>query len=98
MKGTEKQIAWAEDIRARVVECMDWALAQVPEAQKVMYQTIKDAVATCDSAHDLIEVYGDVTRAKDNREAMMTIAVKVRDRFGFARENYTSSQLALIGR
>ena len=44
MKGTEKQIKWAEDIKDAMIPAMDWAIANAPEQIKHRYEIIKAAI------------------------------------------------------
>lgn len=98
MKGTEKQITWAEDIKSTMIPAMDWAIANAPEQYKPIYETIKAAIENVAYAGDLIEVYGDTAKQKTIQAIVKDVSRKYVDRFGIARDNYTKSQLALIGK
>ena len=97
MKGTEKQITWAEDIKAAMIPAMDWAVENAPEQAKGIYQTIRTAIINADSAGDLIEVYGDTAKLKTAMEITKDVTRKVRDRFGIT-QSYTAAQRALLGK
>lgn len=69
MKGTVKQINWANDIKGRVEAIIDETLAHAPSADHPMavrLNRIKAALneETCD-AGDVIELYRDVHEARD---------------------------------
>lgn len=106
MKGTEKQVAWAEDIRKAVVEAIDTmfeamasandprANTEAAKAAQAKFRKAREAVAACENAHALIEVYGDVTRHQSQRDRMNAVAAVIRNRF---RVVYNSEERALIG-
>lgn len=97
MKGTEKQIVWAEDIKAVMIPAMDWAIANAPAQTKSVFETIKTAIVNVEYAGDLIEVYGDTAKKKTTQDIVMRVCAQVRDRFGLAN-NYTDKQRALLGK
>ena len=97
MKGTEKQIKWAEDIKDAMIPAMDWAIANAPEQIKHRYETIKAAIVNVEYAGDLIEVYGDTAKAKTVQEIVKDVTRKAADRFGLS-QSYTDKQRALIGK
>lgn len=97
MKGTEKQIKWAEDIKAAMLPAMDWAIDNAPAQIRVIYETIKTAIIEAEYAGDLIEVYGDTAKGKTEQEIVKRVSAQVRDRFGIA-QNYTPRQRALLGK
>ena len=105
MKGTEKQIKWAEDIQNIVVTIIDNMLAatandprantDAAKAARAKFRRARDAVATCDDAHDLIEVYEGVSSRRSERDNMMAVTAKISNRFKV--EYGTAAQRALIG-
>lgn len=97
MKGTEKQIKWAEDIKAAMIPAMDWAIVNAPEQAKCIYEKVKTAIENVEYAGDLIEVYGDTAKAKTVQLIVKDVTRKVADRFGLSH-NYTDKQRALIGK
>ena len=97
MKGTEKQIKWAKDIKDAMIPAMDWAIANAPEQIKHRYEIIKAAIVNVEYAGDLIEVYGDVAKAKTVQEIVKRVTHMVADRFGLY-ESFTDKQRALIGK
>ena len=97
MRGTEKQIAWAEDIKAAMIPAMDWAIANAPEQLKHIYETIKTAIINADYAGDLIEVFGDTAKRKTVQDIVAEVSRQARDRMGVA-ESYTPAQCALLGK
>lgn len=98
MKGTEKQIKWAEDIKAAMIPAMDWAIANAPATVKHVFEDIKAAIVNVDYAGDLIEVYGETAKAGSVQAIVKRVSAQVADRFGIARANYTKAQLALLGK
>lgn len=97
MKGTEKQIAWAEDIKAAMIPAMDWAIENAPAQVKGIFETIKTAIVNVEYAGDLIEVYGDTAKAKTTQEIVKRVSAQFADRFGIAK-NYNDQQRALLGK
>lgn len=97
MKGTEKQITWADDIKATMIPAMDWAIANAPAQVKGIFETIKAAIVDVEYAGDLIEVYGDTAKAKTTQEIVKRVSAQVADRFGIAK-NYNDQQRALLGK
>lgn len=97
MKGTEKQIKWAEDIKSAMLPAMDWAIANAPEQAKPIYETIKNAIINVEYAGDLIEVYGDTAKMKTTQLIVKDVTRKVVDRFGLCK-SYTDRQRKLIGK
>lgn len=97
MKGTEKQIKWAEDIKAVMIPAMDWAVENAPEQVKHVYETIRTAIINAEYAGDLIEVFGDTAKYKTTQDIVRAVSAQIRDRFGVA-SNYTPKQRALLGK
>jgi len=73
MKGTEKQVAWANDIRERVVKLQNWMVENVtdlkvskkyPESKETVFNKINEVLQN-DQAKFWIENFGDV-RSTDN--------------------------------
>lgn len=105
MKGTEKQIAWAEDIKTTVIKTIEAMLAMTAndprantdaaKAARAKVTRAMEAVKSCDNAHDLIEVYQGVSSTKPERENLGTIIAKINNKF---RVQYESKAMqALIG-
>ena len=104
MKGTEKQIKWAEDIQRKVIETIDLMFemvrddprSQTEAAQKAQAKVARarQAVAECESAHDLIEVYGSVKTSAPAKDNIGPVSAAIRNRFGIDR---TPAQKKLIG-
>lgn len=97
MKGTEKQIKWAEDIKATMIPAMDWAIENAPAQVRHIYETIRTAIDEAECAGDLIEVFGETAKRKTIQEIVKEVSRQVRDRMGIA-QNYTARQRALLGK
>lgn len=105
MKGTEKQIKWAEDIKAAVIKTIETMLtmtANDPRANTDAAKAVRakvtralDAVKACDNAHDLIEVYQGVSTANSERENLRLVVSKLSNKLRIEYE--TKAQMALIG-
>lgn len=106
MKGTEKQVTWAEDIKVTVINTIDAMLAatandprantDAAKAVRAKFQRARDAVEACEIAADLIEVYGGSVNTRNTVQANMKavsaiIANRFKTQFG------TAAQRALIG-
>ena len=104
MKGTEKQIAWAQDIQATVIKTIETMVAMTANDPRANTDAARDriakvtraleAVKACDNAHDLIEVYGDVTSRRSERENLGMVAAIISNRI---HQVYDMDQAALIG-
>lgn len=104
MKGTEKQIAWAEDLKKAVVATLDKMLemtANDPRANnergravRARFERARNAVVSCEDAHDLIEVYRTVDTRANEASLMRMVGQIVNNKL---RIDYTDSQRALIG-
>ncbi len=104
MKGTEKQIAWAEDIKRVVLTTIDNMLdatANDPRANndkgravRAKFERARNAVAACESAHDLIEVYQHIDTSANEASLMRAVGMTVNNKFG---RDFTDAQRALIG-
>ena len=105
MKGTEKQIAWAEDIKATVVKTIETMIAMTANDPRANTDAARariakvtralEAVKSCDKAHDLIEVYGDVTSRRSERENLGMVLAILRNRDH--RQYDTKEQASLTG-
>lgn len=97
MKGTEKQIAWAEDIQKKTVSALDWGIATFASKPAFVEkcQQIKAAVESVEYAGDLIAVYRNVNDSSDEKNMKMISAI-VGNRFGICYDN--PAQYALIGK
>lgn len=68
MKGTEKQIKWAEEIKTATLEAIDKVIADgqkyagTPKADALLNKLAeqREAVETCENAGDMIECFGCV--------------------------------------
>lgn len=103
MKGTEKQIKWAEEIRANIIKTLERALCdlknELPENDPQLAQILKvwdariAALNTCEYADDIIELFkgvkftGDYT--VDSQKLMPVYRVSV---------GYTEGQKKLLCR
>lgn len=105
MNGTEKQITWAKDIQNAVITAIDTMFEMVKNdprantdkarAGQQKFIRAREAVAACDKASDLIEVYRDVSSRNAVEANMRTVSAIIRNRF---RVQYgTAAQQALIG-
>lgn len=104
MKGTEKQIKWAEDIKKVVVATLDRMLemtANDPRANnergravRAKFERARNAVAACEDAHDLIEVYQTVDTRANDASLMRMVGAAVNNKL---KLDLTDSQKALIG-
>lgn len=97
MKGTEKQIKWAEDIKAAMIPAMDWAIENAPAQVRHIYETIRTAIDEAEYAGDLIEVFGETAKGKTIQEIVKKVTLQARDRMGIT-QNYTARQRALLGK
>lgn len=105
MKGTEKQIMWAEDIKSTVISTIDTMLEMAKKDPNCNTESVKsgmakflkarDAMVNCENAHDIIEVYKTVSQRNSDAANMKEIARIIRNRFGLQYE--TTTQQALIG-
>ena len=106
MKGTEKQITWAEYIKTVVVDTIDTMLAatandprantDAAKAARAKFQRARDAVAACEIAHDLIEVYGGTVSNRNSAQANMKgVVAAIANRFKL--QYGSDAQQALIG-
>lgn len=105
MKGTEKQIIWAEDIKATTIKTIETMLAMTANDPRANTDAAKaarakvtralDAVKACEDAHDLIEVYQGVSSTKTERDNLGTIIAKISNKFKTQYE--TKAMQALIG-
>lgn len=105
MKGSEKQIAWAEDIKATTIKTIETMLAMTAndprantDAAKAMRAKVNralDAVKACENAGDLIEVYKGVGSSKSERENLAEVMAAIGNRFKTQYE--TKAMRALIG-
>lgn len=85
MKGTEKQIAWAEDIKANLKKTITAGIesiknAEATEEQKSraikMWSTRLDAIENADYAGDIINLFRDVHFSGDvNRDIASIVSV-----------------------
>jgi len=85
MNGTEKQIAWAQDIQKVVVEAIDAGLAKFvsdprfDRSNPKMAQTIdvwearKAAILDCNRAKDMIDLFKDVRMDAAPIDAFMQV-------------------------
>lgn len=97
MKGTEKQIAWAQDIQNKAVSALNWGIktfASKP-AFVAKCEQVKTAIENVEYAGDLIAVYENVNRCTDEANMKMIAAI-VGNRFGIVYDN--PAQYALIGK
>ena len=104
MKGTEKQIVWAEDIKATVIKTIETMLAMTEndprantdaaKAARAKFVRALDAVKACDNAHDLIEVYQGVSSVKTERENLSIVVARINNKI---HVEYEKGQTALIG-
>ena len=104
MKGTEKQIKWAEDIKVTVIKTIETMLTMTANDPRAKTDAAKarvakvtralEAVKACDNASDLIEVYQGVSSTKTERENIGMVVAKLSNKF---RIEYTKDQMALIG-
>lgn len=97
MKGTEKQVAWAQDIQKKAASALNWGIktfAAKPDFVAKCEQ-IKTAIENVEYAGDLIAVYKDVNRDTDESN-MKLIAAIVGNRFHISYDN--PAQYALIGK
>lgn len=106
MKGTEKQVSWAEDIKVTVINTIDAMLAatandpransDAAKAIRAKFQRAREAVEACEIAADLIEVYGRSVSSRNADQAnMKAVSAAIANRF---KTQYgTASQRALIG-
>ena len=105
MKGTEKQIAWAEDIQKTVIEIIEKMQAMVAndphantEAAKAARAKVAralEAVKACDNAHDLIEVYRGVSSKNTERQNVGMVGAAIMNKTHVQYD--TPAQMALIG-
>ena len=97
MKGTEKQVAWAQDIQKRAISALNWGINKYPDkpAFVARCEQIKAAIENVEYAGDLIAVYGDVNRDTDVLNLNL-IASIVADRFNVCYDN--AAQYKLIGK
>lgn len=97
MKGTEKQIAWAQDIQRKAVSALNWGIATFADKQAFVEkcEQIKTAIETVEYAGDLIAVYRSVNGSSDEQN-MRLISAIVGNRFGISYDN--PAQYALIGK
>ena len=105
MKGTEKQIAWAEDIKAAVINTIDTMLemasgdprsnTEAAKAAQAKFRRARDMVASCENAHDLIEVYKGVSAKNSFQQNAKAVSSIITNRFKTQYE--TTTQQALIG-
>lgn len=106
MKGTEKQVSWAEDIKVTVINTIDAMLAatandprantDAAKAARAKFQRARNAVEACEIAADLIEVYGGSVSSRNAGQAnMKAVSAAIANRF---KTQYgTAAQRALIG-
>ena len=105
MKGTEKQIAWAEDIKTTTIKTIETMLAMTandPRANTDAAKAVRakvtralESVKACEDAHDLIEVYQGVSSTKTERENLGTVFARISNKFKTQYE--TKAMQALIG-
>ena len=105
MKGSEKQIAWAEDIKATTIKTIEAMLAMTandPRANTDAAKAVRakvnralDAVRACEDAGDLIEVYKGVSGSKTERENLAAVMAAIGNRF--KTQYSTETMRALIG-
>ena len=97
MKGTEKQIAWAQDIQKKTVSALDWGITTFSENAAFVEKCkqIKAAVENVEYAGDLIAVYRNVNDNNDEKNLKMVSSI-IRNRFGICYDN--PAQYALIGK
>ena len=66
MKGTEKQVAWANDIRERVVKLQNWMVENVtdlkvskkyPESKETVFNKINENFGDVRSTDNLTDVF-----------------------------------------
>lgn len=97
MKGTEKQIAWAEDIQKKTVSALNWGIATFASKADFVEkcQQVKAAIENVEYAGDLIAVYKNVNGCTDEANMKMIAAI-VGNRFGICYDN--PAQYALIGK
>ena len=110
MKGTEKQIAWAEDIQKTVIEIIEKMQAMVAndprmndphanteaaKAARVKVARALEAVKACDNAHDLIEVYRGVSSRNTERQNVGMVGAAIMNKTHVQYD--TPAQMALIG-
>lgn len=89
MKGTEKQIAWASEIKTATVEALEAGIEMIkvqmgshPQASAVickMEEQLKSLIE-CDSAADIIDCFGGVKSSDpvEKRCAAFTAACRAR--------------------
>lgn len=109
MKGTEKQVKWAEDIQTAVISTIDSVMAMtandpMANTEKAMearakFQRARDAVAACEDAGHIIAVYQTVDPRKDMQAKWKEIGRIIGNRFHNvdAVANGNRAIMALIG-
>ena len=60
MKGTEKQVKWAEDIKANLLRTYEAVIPMMPAADAEMMGNVIEMLNAVESAGDIITAYGDV--------------------------------------
>ena len=89
MKGTEKQIKWAEEIKAATIEAIDQGIVVIrqrmaghPKAEAVIakMEGQREALIACDTASDIIDCFSGVKPADpiEKRCAAFAAACNVR--------------------
>lgn len=97
MKGTEKQIAWAQDIQKKAVSALNWGIKTFDSKPTFIAkcEQVKDAIENVEYAGDLIAVYRNLNDTSDEKNMKMIAAI-VGNRFGISYDN--PAQYALIGK
>lgn len=82
MKGTEKQIRWAEDIQKKVIDTINWLIDNAPAEQKdacaKKFGGWADQVKNTEYAGDIIDAFGYIRFTDDQRKNAQNVAAAIR--------------------
>lgn len=86
MKGSEKQIKWAEDIKANLVKTYMGVIPMMPEADRPQMEKAIEMLNSIEQAGIIIEAYKAVKFSGDIQQDIMAIMT--------AHRNMTPAELA----
>lgn len=78
MKGTEKQIAWAEDIKARVIRALGDPINKTTAESKMITDTLAAALNEVEYAGQIITMFKDVRSSGNAEEVSKSIMSEIR--------------------
>lgn len=88
MKGTEKQIAWAEELKSKAMDALNWAKENAPttkpeeiEVWKNLISTMAGQINSIDYAGNVIELLKDANLSGTPDKAAMSVISTVK-RYG----------------